>query len=70
MDPCCSFDGSLNVIPLLVKMYIRYPLLLRKMKDIRLELAININHQAIGFWSNHSDLISAAKLRGLRAQEA
>jgi len=55
---------------LLVRIYIKYPLPLRKMKDIRLELAITINYEATGFWSKHFDPISAAKLGGLRAQEA
>jgi putative transposase len=61
------FNSSLEIIPLTVMMYIRYPLSLRQVEDILFERGIDICHEAVRFWWNWFGLMFAAEIRRPRA---
>ena len=46
-DPFCWFDSSPEVIRLVVMMYVRYPLSLRKVEDLRFDRGIDICHETV-----------------------
>ncbi len=44
------FNSSPEVIRLTVMMYIRFPLSLRQVEDLRFERGIDICHETVRFW--------------------
>ncbi len=51
-NPFRYFNGSPEVIRLVVVMYIRSPLSLRQVEDILFERGIAICHETVRFWWN------------------
>jgi hypothetical protein len=51
-NPFRWFDSSPEVIRLVVLMYVRYPLSLRKVKDLLFERGIDICHETVRLWWN------------------
>ena len=51
-NPFRYFNGSPEVIRLVVMMYVRYPLSLRNVEDLLAERGIDISHETIRFWWN------------------
>jgi putative transposase len=49
-DPFRWFDSSPEVIRLVVMMYIRYPLSLRKVEDLLFERGIDICQETVRLW--------------------
>jgi putative transposase len=62
-EPVSIFDSSPEVIRLVVMMYVRYPLSLRKVGDLLPERRIDISHETVRFWWNRFGPIFAAEIR-------
>src|SRR5271169_652091 len=65
-NPFRYFNGSPEVIRLVVMMYVRYPLSLRNVEDLLAERGIDISHETIRFWWNRFGPMSAAEIRKRR----
>ena len=48
-NPFRYFDGSAEVVRLVVMMYVRYPVSLRNVEDLLAERGIDISHETSGF---------------------
>jgi putative transposase len=62
-NPFRYFNSSPEVIRLVVRMYVRYPLSLRNVEDLFSERGIDISHQTVRFWWNRFDPMFAAEIR-------
>ena len=62
------FKSSPRIIRLAVMMYVRYPLWLRNVKDLRHERGIDITHETVRFWRNRFGTIFAAEIRRSQVQ--
>ena len=49
-DPFKGFQSSAEISRLAVKLYIRFPLSLRKVEDLLHERGVEISHEAVRFW--------------------
>jgi len=65
-NPFRYFNSSLEVIRLTVMMYIRYPLLLRRVEDLPFERGIDVCHETVRFWWNRFGRMFAAEIRKQR----
>src|SRR5476649_1243106 len=65
-DPFRYFNSSLEVIRLVVMMYVKYPLSLRKVEDLLAERGIDISHETVRFWWNRFGPMFAAEIRKTR----
>ena len=65
-NPFRNFNNSPEVIRLVVMIYIRYPLSLRKVEDILFERGIDLCHETTRYWWNRFELMFAAKIRKRR----
>jgi putative transposase len=65
-NPFRYFNGSPEVIRLVVMMYVRYPLSLRNVEDLLAERGVDISHETIRFWWNRFGPIFAAEIRKKR----
>ena len=62
-NPFRYFNTSPEVIRLVVMMYVRYPLSLRKVEDILFERGIDICHETVRHWWNRFGPMFAAAIR-------
>jgi len=62
------FKTALEIIRLTVMMYVRYPLSLRNVEDLRHERGIDITYETVRFWRNRFGTIFAAEIRRSRVQ--
>jgi len=62
-NPFSYFNSSPEVIRLVVKLYVRYPLSLRNVEDLR---GIDISHETVRFWWNRFGPMFAAEIRKKR----
>ena len=53
-NPFRYFNSSPEIIRLAVLMYVKYPLSLRNVEDLMAERGIDISHETVRFWWNHS----------------
>ena len=60
-NPFRSFNSSPEVIRLAVKLYIRYPLSLRRVEDLLFERGIDICHETVRYWWNRFGPMFAAR---------
>ena len=67
-DPFRWFDSSPEVIRLAVMMYVRYPLSLRGVEDLRFERGIDVCHETVRLWWNRFGPMFAAEIRRKRVQ--
>jgi hypothetical protein len=51
-NPFRYFNSSPEVIRPVVMMYLRYPLSLRNVEDLRAERSIDVSHETVRFWWN------------------
>ena len=58
-NPFRYFNSSPEVIRLAVTMYVRYPLSLRQVEDLRVERGIDVCHETVRFWWNRFGLRTA-----------
>ena len=65
-NPFRYFNSSPEVIRLTVMMYIRYPLSLRQVEDIRHERGIDLCHETVRYWWNRFGLMFAGEIRKRR----
>jgi putative transposase len=65
-NPFRYFNGSPEVIRLVVMMYVRYPLSLRNVEDLLAERGIDVSHETVRFWWNRFGPIFAAEIRKRR----
>ena len=65
-NPFRYFNGSPEVIRLVVMMYVRYPLSLRNVEDLLAERGIDISHETVRFWWNRFGPMFAAEIRKRR----
>jgi putative transposase len=65
-NPFRYFNSSPEVIRLVVMMYVRYPLSLRNVEDLRAERRIDISHETVRFWGNRFGPMFAAETRKRR----
>ena len=68
-DPFRYFNGSPEVIRLAVMMYIRYPLSLGRVEDLRFERGIDICRETVRFCRNRFGPMFAAEIRKRRIQQ-
>ena len=68
-NPFRYFNSSPEVIRLVVKMYVRYPLSLRNVEDLLAERGIDISHETVRFWWNRFGPMFAAEIRKRRAAD-
>jgi putative transposase len=61
-----SFKTSPEIIRLAVMVYIRFPLALRNIADLRHERGIEISHKSVRFWWNRFGPIFADEIRRRR----
>jgi putative transposase len=64
--PFRYFKTSPEIIRLAVMMYVRFPLSLRNVEDLRHERGIDINHETVRFWWNRFGPMFAAEIRRRR----
>jgi putative transposase len=64
--PFRYFNGSPEVIRLVVMMYVKYPLSLRNVEDLLAERGIDISHETVRFWWNRFGPMFAAQIRKKR----
>ena len=64
--PFRYFNGSPEVIRLVVMMYVKYPLSLRNVEDLLAERGIDISHETVRFWWNRFGPMFAAEIRKKR----
>jgi transposase-like protein len=62
-EPVPLFDSSPEVIRLVVMMYVRYPLSLRRVEDLLFERGIDICHETVRPWWNRFGPMFAAEIR-------
>jgi putative transposase len=67
-NPFRYFDSSPEVIRLVVMMYVRYPLSLRKLEDLLFERGINICHETVRVWWTRFGPMFAGEIRRKRVQ--
>ena len=65
-NPFRWFDSSPEVIRLVVKMYVRYPLSLRNVEDLLFERGIDICHETVRLWWSRFGPMLAAEIRKKR----
>ena len=65
-NPFLWFDSSPEVIRLVVKMYVRYPLSLRNVEDLLFERGIDICHETVRLWWSRFGPMLAAEIRKKR----
>ena len=65
-NPFRYFNSSPEVIPLVVMMYIRFPLSLRNVEDLLFERGIDISHETVRHWWNRFGPMFAADIRRQR----
>ncbi len=65
-NPFRYFNSSSELICLVVMMYIRYPLSLRRVEDILFERGIDICHETVRFWWNRFGPMFANEIRKRR----
>ena len=53
-SPFRYFDSSPAVIRLVVMMYVRYPLSLRRVEDLLFERRVDIGHETVRLWRSRS----------------
>ncbi len=63
INPFRYFNGSSEVIRLVVTMCVRYPLSLRNVEDLLVERGIDISHETVRFWWNRFGPMFAAEIR-------
>ena len=68
-NPFRYFNGSPEVIRLVVMMYVRYPLSLRNVEDLLAERGIDISHETVRFWWNRFSPMFAAEIRKRRVAQ-
>ena len=51
-NPFRYFHSSPEVIPLVVLMYVRFPLILRNVEDLLFERGIDVCHETVRLWWN------------------
>ena len=66
-SPFRYFNSSPEVIPLVVMMYVRFPLSLRNVEDLLFERGIDICHETVRLWWNRFGPMFAADIRRQRA---
>jgi putative transposase len=64
--PFRYFHSSPEVIPLVVMMYVRFPLSLRNVEDLLFERGIDLCHETVRFWQNRFGPLLAADIRRQR----
>lgn len=69
VNPFRYFNSSPEVIPLVVMMYIRYPLSLRNVEDLLSERGIDISHETVRFWWNRFGPLFASEIRRRRVDQ-
>ena len=62
-NPFRYFNGSPEVIRLVVMMYVRYPLSSGNVEDLLAERGIDISHETVRFWRNRFGPMFAAEIR-------
>ena len=67
--PVRYFDSSPEVIRLVVIMYVKFPLSLRKVEDLLAERGIDICHETVRLWWNRIGPMFAAEIRRKRVQK-
>ena len=65
-NPFRYYNSSPEVIRLAVMLYIRYPLSLRQVEDIRFERGIDICHETVRYWWNRFGPMFDAEIRKRR----
>lgn len=65
-SPFRRFNSSPEVIRLVVLMYVRFPLSLRKVEDLLFERGIDVCHETVRFWWNRFGPLFAADIRRQR----
>jgi putative transposase len=68
-NPFRWFDSSPEVIKLAMRMYVRYPLSLRKVEDPLFERGIDICHETVRKWWNRFGPMVASEIRRKRVQQ-
>ena len=69
-DATTTWPANLNlpeVLPLLLMMYVWFPLSLRNVEDLLHERGIDISHETVRFWWNRFGPMFAAEIRRNRA---
>lgn len=61
-SPFRYFNSSPEVIREVVLMYVRFPLYLRNVEDLRFERGINIRHETVRIWWNRSASLFAGDI--------
>jgi putative transposase len=65
-NPFRHFNSSPEAIPLVVTLYVRYPLSLRNVEALLAERGIDISHETVRFWWNRFGPMFAAEIRKRR----
>ena len=65
-DPFRWLDSSPEMIRLVVMMYVRYPLSLRKVEDLLFERGTDICYETVRLWWNAS--VGCSRLRSARSE--
>ena len=65
-NPFRYFNSSPEVIRLVVMMYVRFPLSLRNVEDLRAERGVDISHETIRFRWNRFGPMFGAEIRNRR----
>jgi putative transposase len=65
-NPFRYFNSSPEVIRLVVMMYVRFPLSLRNVEDLRAERGVDISHETIRFRWNRFGPMFGAEIRKRR----
>jgi putative transposase len=68
-DPFKYFHSSPEIIRLVGMMYVRFPLSLRNVDDLRHEHGVDLSHEIVLYWWNRFGLMFAAEIRRKRAQQ-
>lgn len=68
-DPFRWFDSPPEVIRLVVRMYVKYPLSLRNVEDLLHERGIDICHETVRLWWNRFGPMFVADIRRKRVQK-
>src|SRR5271170_7753988 len=68
-NPFRYFNGSPEVIRLVVMMYVRYPLSLRNVEDLLAERGNDISDETVRFWWNRFGPMFAAEFRKKRVAD-
>ena len=65
-NPFRYFNSLPEVIRLAVMMYVRFPLSLRQVEDLRSARGIDICHETVRYWWNRFGQLFAAEIRKRR----